>query len=75
MQVLAHGRRKRTYPADDYRTPFEKLKSLSNWEDHLKPNITSQMLEAASQKMSDTESAMRMQAAKTALVAKCRSPK
>jgi transposase InsO family protein len=75
VQVLAHGRRKRTYPVDDYRTPFEKLKSLSNWEHHLKPNITSPMLEAASQKMSDTESAMKMQAAKTALFTKCRSPK
>jgi len=75
LTVLARGRRKRTYPADDYRTPFEKLKSLPNWQDHLKPNITAQSLETASQKMSDTEAAKKMQAAKTALFAKCRRPR
>jgi transposase InsO family protein len=75
VMLLARGRRKRTYPADDYRTPFEKLKSLSNWEDHLKSNITAQLLETASQKMSDTEAAKKMQAAKTALFAKCRRPR
>jgi len=75
VMVLARGRRKRTYPADDYRTPFEKLKSLPHWQDHLKPNITAQSLETASQKMSDTEAAKKMQAAKTALFAKCRRSK
>ena len=75
VTVLARGRRKRTYPADDYRTPFEKLKSLPHWQDHLKPNITTQSLETASQKMSDTEAAKKMQAAKTALFAKCRRPR
>jgi len=75
VKVLARGRRKRVYPADDYRTPFEKLKSLPNWQDHLKPNITAQSLETASQKMSDTEAAKKMQAAKTALFAKCRRPR
>jgi len=75
LTVLARGRRKRTYPADDYRTPFEKLKSLPHWQDHLKPNITAPSLETASQKMSDTEAAQKMQAAKTALFAKCRRPR
>jgi len=75
VMVLARGRRKRTYPAEDYRTPFEKLKSLPHWPDHLKPNITAQSLETASQKMSDTEAAKKMQAAKTALFAKCRRPR
>jgi len=75
VMLLARGRRKRTYPADDYRTPFEKLKSLPHWQDHLKPNITAQSLETASQKMSDTEAAKKMQAAKTVLFAKCRRPR
>ncbi len=75
VKVLARGRRKRTYPADDYRTPFEKLKSLPNWQDHLKPDITVQLLETVSQKMSDTDAAKKMQAAKTALFAKCRGLK
>jgi len=75
VTVLARGRRKRTYWADDYRTPFEKLKSLPNWQDHLKPDISVQLLETVSQKMSDTEAAKKMQAAKTALFAKCRRPR
>src|SRR6266850_523174 len=75
VTVLARGRRKRTYWADDYHTPFEKLKSLPNWQDHLKPDISVQLLETVSQKMSDTEAAKKMQAAKTALFAKCRRPR
>lgn len=75
VKVLARGRRKRTYPADDYRTPFEKLKLLPGWQSHLKPNITAELLEAISQKMSDTEAARKMQSAKIALLAKCRGLK
>jgi transposase InsO family protein len=75
VTVLARGRRKRTYGADDYRTPFEKLKSLPHWQDHLKPNISAQLLETVSKKMSDTDAAKKMQAAKTALFAKCRGLK
>lgn len=75
IKTGANGRRKRTYRADDYRTPFEKLSSLPNWEKHLKPGLTAGQLKLASQKMSDTEAARKMQQAKVALLAKCRGLK
>jgi hypothetical protein len=45
--ALAKGPRgqiKRRYPADDYRTPFEKLCSLDNWQQYLKPGTTEAFL-------------------------------
>jgi len=71
----ARGRRKRTYPADDYRTPFEKLTSLTKWESFLKPGLDAQQLRRAAQKLSDTEAARQMQKAKLALLAKARGLK
>lgn len=69
------GRRKRIYRAEDYRTPFEKLLSLSKWEQFLKPDLTAEHLRRVAQKMSDTEAARNMQKAKLALLAKCRGLK
>jgi len=69
------GRRKRIYPADDYRTPFEKLTSLRNWESYLKPELDAEQLLRASKRMSDTEAARNMQRAKTALLNRCRGLK
>jgi len=69
------GRRKRTYPANDYRTPFEKLASLPNWESYLKPGLTAELLDRDSQKLSDTEAAQKMQKAKIALLTHCRGLK
>jgi transposase InsO family protein len=75
IQTKAGGRRKRTYPADDYRTPFEKLSSLPKWEKFLKPGLDAEQLQIASQKLSDTEAAQKMQRAKLALLTKCRGLK
>jgi hypothetical protein len=54
-------------------TPYEKLTSVSDWQKHLKAAVTEQMLKREAEKMSDTEAARRMQKAKLALLAKCRS--
>ncbi len=75
IQIGARGRRKRVYPADDYRTPFEKLVSLPKWESYLKPGLDAQQLQRISQQLSDTEAARKMRKAKTALLAKCRGLK
>lgn len=75
IQSGAHGRRKRIYPADDYRTPFEKLTSLPKWENFLKPGLDAGQLQRASKMLSDTESARRMQKAKLALLSKSRGLK
>jgi hypothetical protein len=69
----ARGKRRRTYPHNDYQTPFEKLKSLPNWEFYLKPGVTAQSLERQARRMSDTEAARQMQNAKLALLARVRT--
>ena len=66
------GKRRRVYRADDYRTPYEKLASLPNWERFLKPGITRELLDRQARRFTDVEAARRMQAAKTALLSKCR---
>lgn len=73
IRKLARGKRRRVYPPDQYRTPYEKLTSLSDWQKLLKPGITPAHLEGQAQRMSDTEAARRMQQAKEALLAQCRT--
>jgi|SRR5215469_1006149 len=68
----ARGKHKRQYRHDDYRTPYEKLKSLPEWENHLKKGITSEILQGQAEARSDTEAARRMQKAKLALLGRCR---
>ncbi|HEY3455985.1 MAG TPA: transposase family protein [Bryobacteraceae bacterium] len=72
IKTLARGRRRRIYPAENYRTPFEKLISLSNWEKHLKPGVTAALLERLARQLSDTEAARQMQQAKQLLLARSR---
>jgi transposase InsO family protein len=73
IKTLARGRQRRVYPAEDYRTPFEKLSSLPNWEKHLKPGVTTTALERLARQLSDTEAARQMQKAKQMLLARSRA--
>jgi hypothetical protein len=66
------GRIRRRYPADDYRTPFEKLCSLDNWQQHLKPGTTEASLRARAIRQSDTEAAREMQKAKLGILKRVR---
>lgn len=68
----ARGRVRRRYPADGYQTPFEKLCSLPDWQQYLKPGITEDCLRAQSMKMSDTEAASQMQKAKLGILRRVR---
>jgi hypothetical protein len=72
IQVRSRGRHQRLYRPDDYHTPYEKLSSLPDWEQHLKPGITRRYLAEQAQRMSDTEAARQMQKAKLALLARTR---
>ena len=72
LEIGARGKRRRFYPAEDYRTPYEKLVSLPDWNQYLKPGITAEFLLRQATRMSDTEAALRMQKAKLILLAKCR---
>jgi hypothetical protein len=71
----ARGKRQRRYPHKDYRTPYEKLTSLPDWEKCLKKGITPELLRRQAEASSDTVAARRMQKAKLALLACCRQPR
>lgn len=68
----ARGKRQRSYPAEDYRTPYEKLKSLPDAAQHLKPEFSFELLDRQARRMSDTECARKMGAAKTRLLRECK---
>lgn len=72
IETNRKGKRKRVYRHADYRTPYEKLVSLNQWQKYLKNGITEQMLQLQAKRMSDTEAARRMQKAKLELLARCR---
>jgi len=74
ITVNGRGKRKRTYRHKDYRTPYEKLQSLANWEKCLKDGITAEILQRQASAMSDTEAARRMQKIKLELLGRCRKP-
>jgi transposase InsO family protein len=62
------GKRRRRYPREDYATPYEKLKSLPQADQYIKPNMSLPQLDPVAQKMSDTECARKMVAAKVKLL-------
>jgi hypothetical protein len=66
------GKRTRTYRAEDYRTPYEKLKSLPDAASYLKEGTGFDRLDAIAQQMSDTECARRMGEAKEKLLRGCK---
>lgn len=66
------GRRKRIYRQKDYATPFEKLRSLSDWESYLKDGVSAEQLTHQTMARSDIEFAQAMQAAKQKLLAEVR---
>jgi transposase InsO family protein len=67
------GKRKRTYPAADYATPFEKLKTLPDVADYLKEGVSLTGLDQRASSMSDTECAKKMAIAKATLLRKVKS--
>jgi hypothetical protein len=67
------GKRRRQYKSEDYRTPFEKLKSLEQAEQCLRPGLSLAELEREALAMSDIESARKMNAAKSRLLRRCKA--
>ena len=66
------GKRRRDYKTEDYRTPFEKLKSLERAEQYLKPGLSLAELDRKALAMSDTACARQMNAAKSRLLRQCK---
>ena len=64
----ARGKRKRKYKLNDYATPFQKLKSLPKAAQYLKEGIALHQLDQFARRLSDTEFACKMSAAKTRLL-------
>ena len=63
----AKGRSRKRYPYKLMMTPYEKLKSLHEAEQFLKPGITFQQLDAQASAISDNEAARRLNEARATL--------
>ena len=61
------GRIRKRYLLKNMMTPYEKLKSLPNAKDFLKPGITFTQLDSTATAMSDNEAARRLNEARTKL--------
>ncbi len=55
--IDAKGRVRKRYRDDNVMTPYQKLKSLDNAEQHLRPGVTFEQLDAVALKISDFEAA------------------
>ena len=63
----AKGKQRKIYPQEFYQTPYQKLKSLENGAQYLKPGITFKMLDEIAMAKSPNEYAAIMQTAKNKL--------
>jgi len=60
-KIDAKGKIRKTYPRDQIMTPWERLRSLPDYQNYLKPGITSPGLEHQANAMSDNEAAKQVQ--------------
>ncbi len=72
VSLDARGKRRRQYKRADYATPYEKWKALPGAEKYLKPNVSLTQLDRMARKLSDTECARKMAAAKLQLLRRCK---
>jgi len=61
------GKERKTYPYQNLMTPYDKLRSLPNAKDHLKPGLTFDILDQRAAKVSDNQAADRLQKARQEL--------
>jgi len=61
------GRIRKRYPYDQMMTPYDKLKSLPGADQHLKANITFELLDAIAYSVSDNDAARSLNQAKNEL--------
>jgi hypothetical protein len=59
-QIDSRGKLKKTYPLTAYKTPYEKLKSLENPSQYLKPGLSFAELDKIAYNVSDTEFAKKL---------------
>ena len=68
VKVLKNGKKKISYPPENYMTPYEKLKSLPDWQQYLRPGVTPEMLEAQANAKTPNQAGQEMQEAKQELL-------
>ena len=66
-RVDAKGKVRKTYPPDQIMTPWERLQTVVDYANHLKPGITVQTLEHQAGSMSDNDGALQVQKARKRL--------
>ena len=66
-QIDAKGKIRKTYPHDQINTPWDRLKSIPDYQIHLKSGITSQTLEHEAIAISDNAAAKQVQQARKLL--------
>jgi hypothetical protein len=66
-KVDAKGKIRKTYPHDQISTPWERLKSIPEYQNYLKSGITSQALEQQANAMTDNQAAKQVQQARKLL--------
>lgn len=66
-KIDAKGKIRKTYPHDQIMTPWERLKSIPQYETRLKPDVTAQSLEQQANAMSDNDAAKQVQKARQLL--------
>jgi len=68
LTVIDHrGKIKKTYPYEEVRTPYERLKSVPQAESYLYPGVTLEKLRTTANQMSDNQFAERMVKARSNL--------
>lgn len=72
VSLDAKGKRRRQYKQEDYATPYEKLKGIEKAEQYLKEKVSFGQLEQIAHKMSDTECARKLAAAKLQMLRRCK---
>lgn len=72
LRLDERGRRRRHYRAEDYATPYEKLRSLPEAHRYLKDGMRWELLDRWAYAVSDTEAARLMMRAKAELLRRCK---
>ena len=67
MKTDAQGRQRKTYPYHSMKTPYEKLKSLTQAQQFLKEGVRFEQLDAKAYEISDNEAARQLKKAKQQL--------
>ncbi len=66
-KIDAKGKVRKTYPHDQITTPWERLKSIPQFETYLRPDITHKSLEQQANAISDNDAAKQVQKARKLL--------